>query len=179
MTTRGERLLQRLYERDVANPGQRTRFSSGIQFTPESHQDAEKRAIAASLAVRSRIEKDSENAEFIRRWKEEQKMNQTKESIWSELQQRANQTAPKDGMESTEQGIARLLNTPEGSKLYEAWKAAPWAADNPANPFQKPSATIRKSELEPSAIRQAVTKAEAERNEGLRKMGAEAVARTR
>jgi hypothetical protein len=62
--------------------------------------------------------------------------------------------------------------------LYAAWKKAPWASSS-SNPFQAASATLQKSETEPSVIRAGVSKAEAERKEGLRKMGEEAAARTR
>jgi hypothetical protein len=162
---------------------------SGTQDAPRDtasadHAAVEERMIAASLAARSRVEKTAdilaEVDRFIEVYKAEggNEMKDTKEDVWTLLQQRASESAPKDGLESTEQGIARLLGTPEGATLYEKWKSAAWRSDNPANPCQAASATIHKSELEPSAIRQAVNKAEAERAEELRMMGEEAASAT-
>lgn len=95
----------------------------------------------------------------------------TKEAAWQLLQVMAVESAPKDGSESVEQGIARVLNTPLGSALYTSWKVLPWSESGHTT-------SVVKAE-DPGSIRAAVAVQRQERLDGLTAMAAEAASKVK
>jgi hypothetical protein len=113
--------------------------------------DAEARGIATSHA--------HQQANPLQVIKAESSMIQSKESIWAEIGRQAveAETAKPSGVHGTaltrEQAVTAFLATPAGSKLYDAWRSAPWDADlkGAREATTPPGPTsVTKSELEVS-----------------------------
>jgi hypothetical protein len=87
--------------------------------------------------------------------KKESSMIQSKEAIWTEIQKEAIATSiakAEDGQALTsEQAVTAFLGSPAGSKLYDAWRSAPWDADlKGAREATTGPTSVSKSELEVS-----------------------------
>lgn len=150
MTTRGQRLLQKLYERDGA--------ASRVTFTP------------ANQALKIVEAEDHGVTAFIQKYEatrpEVEHMSETKQSIWRRIETAAAATPvskDEDGIPLTpEQATSAYLEAHPDQ--YQAWVAAPWAE------------TVQKSEDLNTAdyhLAAAVKKLRAERRAGLEKLASD------